>query len=181
MKSELSIHQLPSEFFDERPDAAIIDTIVIHSMYNPSAPDPFDAISCKSCLDEYEVSAHYLIDRSGAVWQLVEETKRAWHAGKSLMSIDSCTREAINQYSIGIELFGTELSGFLPEQYQSLTNLITDICNRHRIRYICGHSDIAPKRKSDPWRFDWDYLLDALSKNPLTMDIVFSKNIYCND
>lgn len=64
-------------------------------------------------------------------------------------------RTAVNYFSIGIELIGDKTSGFTSAQYQTLSKLAANIMTRLPIRYITGHSDIAPGRKTDPWNFDW--------------------------
>ena len=153
MIAELEIRPLPSPFFDERGPGTVIDTIIIHSMHNPGSSDPLSPGSCKECLDRYQVSAHYLLEQSGVVWQLVAEEKRAWHAGVSRMPQDG--REGVNHFSIGIELVGTEKSGFSDEQYGALAELTINISARWPVVHILGHCHIAGERKSDPWNFDW--------------------------
>ncbi len=161
----ITIHSLPTDQFEERPKGTIVDTLIIHSMYNPSAKDRFSAQSCKECLDEYGVSSHYLIDLNGKVWQLVPEEQKAWHAGISKMPEDG--RERVNDFSIGIELIGTEETDFSNAQYTSLALLTKDILSRHPLQYIYGHCDVAPGRKTDPWGFDWSrYQQDTLSICP---------------
>jgi AmpD protein len=94
-----------------------------------------------------------MIDCSGTVWQSVPENKKAWHAGVSRMPEDG--REGVNTFSIGIELIGSEDTDFTETQYQSLALLTENILSRHPVRYIYGHCDVAPGRKTDPWGFDW--------------------------
>lgn len=152
--------QLPSEYgSDDERDPDSIDTIVIHSMYNPKSETPFTAESCKAILDEYKVSAHYLIDRDGTAWQLIPENRMAWHAGKSRMP-EPDKREKVNFFSIGIELISNESYGFTDAQYTALVPLIRDIMERCPIRNILGHEDITAgvreNPKTDPWNFDWD-------------------------
>ena len=153
MSADLTIRQLPSGQFEDRPEGIIIDTLIIHSMYNPEAKNRFSAPACKECLDKHGVSSHYLIDLCGTIWQSVPEDKKAWHAGISRMPEDG--REGVNDFSIGIELIGSEDTDFTDAQYQSLSLLTQDILTRHPIAYIYGHRDIAPDRKSDPWGLDW--------------------------
>ncbi|MCI5132357.1 MAG: hypothetical protein D3904_12770, partial [Candidatus Electrothrix sp. EH2] len=76
MSLNLTIRQLPSDRFENRPEGTVIDTLIIHSMYNPEAKDRFSALSCKECLDKHDVSSHYLIDLLGAVWQSVPEENK---------------------------------------------------------------------------------------------------------
>jgi AmpD protein len=160
------IQRAASRYFNQRPAGVGIDTIVIHSMYAPAAPDPFSALTCKETLDTAEVSAHYLIDREGFIYQLVSDEQRAWHAGVSVMPGTADTRSGVNDFSIGIELVGSDTSGFTDLQYQALTELTKDLADRFPIRTVVGHSDIAPDRKTDPWNFDWlryQKLLDSVS------------------
>ena len=153
MFTNITIRQLPTDQFEERPKGIIIDTLIIHSMHNPEVKNRFSALSCKECLDKHGVSSHYLIDLRGTVWQLVPEDKKAWHAGISKMPGDG--RERVNDFSIGIELIGSEDTDFTDAQYQALALLTKDILTRHPIYYIYGHRDIAPDRKTDPWGLDW--------------------------
>lgn len=132
-------------------------------MYNPDSPVPYDARACKAILDEYEVSAHYLIDRNGTIWKLVPEERRAWHIGVSQMP-EPDSRTGVNAFSIGVEVIGNETDGFTNAQYESLTALAGDIMRRLPIRFILGHKDIAPERKTDPWNFDWDRFKSDLAK-----------------
>ena len=153
MSSNFTIRQLPSDQFEERPEGTVIDTLIIHSMYNPEAKNRFSALSCKECLDKHGVSSHYLIDRLGTVWRLLPEENKAWHAGVSRMPEDG--REGVNAFSIGIELIGSEDSCFTASQYRALALLTRDILARHPVQYIYGHCDVAPGRKTDPWGLDW--------------------------
>ena len=153
MSATLEIRPLPTDQFEERPKGIIIDTLIIHSMHNPEAKNRFSTLSCKECLDKHGVSSHYLIDLSGTIWQLVAEEKKAWHAGISKMPGDK--REGVNDFSVGIELIGSEDTDFTDAQYQALALLTKDILTRHPISYVYGHCDIAPNRKTDPWGLDW--------------------------
>jgi AmpD protein len=103
------------------------------------------------------VSAHLAIKRNGTITQYVKFTERAWHAGKS--SFDG--REACNDFSIGIELEGTDTLAYDPAQYHSLAGAIAALCRaypRLSADRVVGHSDIAPGRKTDPGpAFDWPY------------------------
>jgi N-acetyl-anhydromuramyl-L-alanine amidase AmpD len=107
------------------------------------------------------VSAHYLVDEKGKVFQLVDEDKTAWHAGVSRWG----DKDSLNTWSIGIELVNMGACKNFPPypsvQIESVTRLCQDIKARHAIldRYVLGHSDIAPMRKYDPGpKFDWDFL-----------------------
>ena len=102
-----------------------------------------------------EVSAHFLIRRTGEVVQFVSADERAWHAGVSSW----CGREHCNDFSIGIELEGTDDAQYEDPQYEALAALISVLRNHYpsiRSDAIVGHSDIAPGRKTDPGpAFDW--------------------------
>lgn len=162
---------LPTDQYDERPEGTVIDTLIIHSMYNPDAQDRFSAPSCKACLDKHEVSVHYIIDLDGRVWGIVPEDKKAFHAGVSTMPSDG--REGVNDFSIGIELVGTEDTAFNEAQYQALALLTQDIFSRHGIQHIYGHADIARGRKTDPWGLDWPrYRQDVLQLCPAAIDLL---------
>jgi N-acetyl-anhydromuramyl-L-alanine amidase AmpD len=128
-----------------------IDAIIIHSSYCPKS-DSFNLDCILDLYQYYNVSAHYIIDREGNITRLVEEADIAFHAGKGTMP-DSNNK--INTRSIGIELINTKASDYTEAQYQSLIRLIIYIKSRHAIKYILGHNQIAPTRKTDPWRFDW--------------------------
>ena len=109
-----------------------------------------------------QVSAHFLIERSGAVIQFVSCLNRAWHAGASCFA----GREGCNDFSLGIELEGTDDQPYSDLQYAALARLVAEL-QRHypqiTAERICGHSDIAPGRKTDPGpAFDWQRLLAML-------------------
>jgi N-acetylmuramoyl-L-alanine amidase len=144
----------PSPNFDERPGDVPIDMLVLHYTGMPGAEAALDRL----CDPAAKVSAHYLVDESGAVYALVPEDKRAWHAGIA------CWRghRDINGRSIGIELAnpGHEYGyrDFTAPQMATLTDLGRAVLARHPIppSNVVGHSDIAPDRKLDPGeRFDW--------------------------
>ena len=103
------------------------------------------------------VSAHLLIDRRGGITQFVSLNDRAWHAGAS----SYCGREECNDFSIGIELEGTDDIAYTEAQYSSLAAVTRTIMQHYphiTTEKIAGHSDIAPKRKTDPGEsFDWRY------------------------
>ncbi|RPH58390.1 MAG: 1,6-anhydro-N-acetylmuramyl-L-alanine amidase AmpD, partial [Burkholderiales bacterium] len=104
------------------------------------------------------VSAHFLIRRRGELLQFVATDARAWHAGaSSFLGRDCC-----NDFSIGIELEGDGTHRFTEPQYRRLSRLLAMLRARHPLRWIAGHSDIAPGRKHDPGpRFDWARVLAA--------------------
>ncbi|MBA3696651.1 MAG: 1,6-anhydro-N-acetylmuramyl-L-alanine amidase AmpD [Methylotenera sp.] len=100
-----------------------------------------------------KVSSHFLIRRDGELIQFVSCLKRAWHAGASNWK----GHERCNDFSIGIELEGSDFDAFEPTQYLTLESLIAGLKKRYVLQDIVGHSDIAPGRKTDPGPyFDWD-------------------------
>jgi len=101
---------------------------------------------------DVRVSAHVLIDRNGKTTQFVSLSDRAWHAGVSAF----CGRAVCNDFSVGIELEGTDFESFTDFQYHSLNAVIAALLAAYPIRAVVGHSDIAPDRKTDPGPFfDW--------------------------
>jgi len=113
-------------------------------------------------IEGMEVSAHLLIERDGRMIQFVPFDQRAWHAGKSCFQ----GREACNDFSIGIELEGTDDSPYTDAQYESLvavTHALLATYPQLTAERITGHADIAPGRKTDPGpAFEWGRFLDAL-------------------
>jgi N-acetyl-anhydromuramyl-L-alanine amidase AmpD len=153
--------------WEERAGSAI-DTIVIHytsaSAVLPATPYDLAAILKIFC--DYGVSSHYLVNRRGAVHQLVPEDKKAWHCGGSIMP-EPDNRRGVNEFSIGIEFVATATSGFTPSQYRSAALLCAELEKRRKNKFIyTGHDRIADVRavalglrkdvKVDPGRmFDW--------------------------
>jgi len=129
-----------------------IDVVIVHSSYCPTKTDSFDLACILQLYKKYDVSAHYIIDRAGIIYLLVDEKNIAYHGGKGTIP-DGDNRP--NTRSIGIELINTEKSAYTELQYLSLASLVTKIKSRYEIKYVLGHSDIAPSRKTDPWNFDW--------------------------
>ena len=114
-----------------------------------------------SSVSHLTVSSHFLITRSGELIQFVPMDKRAWHSGISRFQ----ERENCNDFSIGIELEGSDDDDFLDLQYETLSNLIQFLKQEYQIPIdnIVGHSDIAPGRKTDPGpHFKWDLLRSSL-------------------
>jgi N-acetylmuramoyl-L-alanine amidase len=154
----MGLIQHPSPNFDAR--AGRVDILLLHYTGMTSAKAALDRL----CDPAAKVSAHYLIDEDGTVWQMVDEAQRAWHAGIS--SWRGC--RDINGASIGIELVnpGHEFGyrAFPEPQMTALEALATGILARHPIpaRNVIGHSDVAPQRKQDPGElFDWPRLARA--------------------
>jgi AmpD protein len=101
------------------------------------------------------VSAHFFIRRDGSLIQFVPCTQRAWHAGASNWQ----GRERCNDFSIGIELEGSDDLPFTDAQYAALIPLVQQLKQTYPIAAVAGHSDIAPGRKTDPGpHFDWQRL-----------------------
>lgn len=145
--------------FNDR-DGVAIDMLVIHYTGMRTGDEALQRL----CDHKAEVSAHYMITQEGEVLSLVDEAKRAWHAGVASWRGHS----NINSRSIGIELvnpgheFGYQ--DFPHAQMMSLINLCQGIIARHDIapRNVVGHSDVAPVRKQDPGeRFDWRRMSEA--------------------
>ncbi len=145
----------PSPNFDER--ALPVSMIVLHYTGMPDAAGALDRLTSP----ESQVSAHYLVDEDGSIFSLVDESKRAWHAGKSRWRGVS----DINSASVGIEIVnpGHEF-GYRPfpdEQIAALIPLVASIKECHAIGRgnVVGHSDVAPARKEDPGElFPWEAL-----------------------
>jgi N-acetyl-anhydromuramyl-L-alanine amidase AmpD len=128
------------------------DVILIHSSYCPTLEDSFNLDCILDLYKKYKVSAHYIIDRKGVVFQLVKEENISHHGGKGVLP-DGSTK--INTRSIGIELINTKVSAYTDLQYQCLVRLVKNIQYRWKINYLLGHKDVSPSRKTDPWNFDW--------------------------
>ena len=113
-------------------------------------------------IEDLQVSSHLLIDRHGMVTQYVPFDKKAWHAGESSFR----GRSSCNDFSIGIELEGTDHEPFLPEQYETLVGVTNSLLLEYpylNFARIVGHSDVAPGRKTDPGPFfDWEGYKNAL-------------------
>lgn len=126
----------------------------------------FDFRLNKAIFEAYGVSAHYIIDRDGKVYQLVPDEWVAWHAGVSKMPPPD-DREMVNTFSIGIELLATHPdddpnvkanpeTAYTEAQYVSLEKLMAKLTAKHPIKSVVGHDEIAPSRKQDPGPlFDW--------------------------
>jgi len=162
---------------DERPCGEQVSLIVVHGISLP--PGKYgggwiDALFTNTLdeqvhpyfqsIGELRVSAHVMIDRSGAINQYVSFDRRAWHAGVSCFQ----ERECCNDFSVGIELEGCDDELYEMAQYEALAAVVSALLALYpgiSRQAIVGHCDIAPGRKSDPGvAFDWDkfnYLLDA--------------------
>jgi hypothetical protein len=129
-----------------------IDTIIIHSSYNALGGEEYDTEKLIAEYKEYGVAPHYLIDRQGKIYLLVEEKNIAYHAGQSSVPDG---RSQVNNFSLGIEMMNTQEDNYTAQQYAALNSLLAKIKSDYSIKYTLGHNDISPGRKTDPWNFDW--------------------------
>lgn len=147
--------------FDDRSDAGV-KYLIMHYTGMASGQEALDRL----CSEEAQVSAHYLVEENGDVYLMVDEEKRAWHAGVSKWEED----EGLNDRSIGIEIVNTGhpypgydsvYKEFPQVQMNAVINLSKEILARHNIKkhHVLGHSDVAWIRKIDPGElFDWQLL-----------------------
>jgi AmpD protein len=157
--------QVPSPNFDARPFDVRVSLLVIHNISLPPGQfggpwivelftnrlDP-TAHPYFASLADLRVSAHFLIRREGTLAQFVSCGLRAWHAGESIWR----RRSNCNDFSIGVELEGTDELPYEDIQYRTLARLTRALRRRYPLKDIAGHRDIAPKRKTDPGpAFDW--------------------------
>ncbi|HXA34860.1 MAG TPA: 1,6-anhydro-N-acetylmuramyl-L-alanine amidase AmpD [Steroidobacteraceae bacterium] len=160
--------QIASPNYDSRPPGVEPDLIVVHGISLP--PGEFggpwiDRLFTNTLPPEIHpyfaevgslrVSSHLVVGRDGAVTQYVSFSERAWHAGKSMFE----GREACNDFSVGVELEGTDTLPYEDSQYRALADVVAALCAAYpRLSpdRLAGHSDIAPGRKTDPGpAFDW--------------------------
>jgi AmpD protein len=170
---DIPFHASPN--YDDRPEGKEISLIVVHGISLP--PEDFgsghvhdffmnqldvDFHPYFTEIEDLKVSCHLFIERNGQIHQYVPFNKRAWHAGKSMFNgAKNC-----NDFSIGIELEGTDHTKYTDEQYKSLVECTKTLIDQYKIpiKNIKGHSDIAPQRKSDPGEsFDWNYYKQKLT------------------
>lgn len=155
----------PSPNFDARPKGVEPTLLVLHNISLP--PGQFgghqvieffqnrlniDSHPWFENIRDVRVSAHFFIRRNGNVVQFVSTLQRAWHAGVSSLN----GRERCNDFSIGIELEGTDTGPYDDAQYDTLRDLTAALRARHTITHVRGHEHIAPGRKTDPGpEFNW--------------------------
>jgi N-acetyl-anhydromuramoyl-L-alanine amidase len=158
---------------DARPAGGVIDLLVIHNISLPpgqfGGPYIADLFGNRLVYDAHpyfeqlrplRVSSHFLIVRDGGVIQFVSANERAWHAGASSFE----GRERCNDFSIGIELEGTDFENFSVMQYSALAALTHALQVRYTLVAVAGHEHIAPGRKTDPGPFfDWAQYQQALA------------------
>ncbi|MGA0974041.1 MAG: 1,6-anhydro-N-acetylmuramyl-L-alanine amidase AmpD [Sedimenticolaceae bacterium] len=172
-----AVKHTPSPNFDARPTDCSIDLLVIHNISLP--PGVFEGDDVEAFflnqlhhskhpffeeIRELKVSSHLFIRRDGSAQQFVDLDNRAWHAGQSTWQ----GKESCNDFSIGIELEGTDDQTFTDAQYKTLIQLTLQIQQQYpdiTNDRIVGHSDIAPGRKTDPGpHFDWSRYRQGLSQ-----------------
>lgn len=173
------IRHHPSPNHDDRPANEAIDLLVIHNISLP--PEQFtgdwildfftnqldpEAHPYFREIADQKVSAHLLIRRNGEIIQFVSFSQRAWHAGQSCFR----GKDRCNDFSIGIEMEGSDSQPFTEAQYQALTDitrLLLDYYPALTEERITGHSDIAPDRKTDPGPyFDWSRYRSGIQVSP---------------
>jgi AmpD protein len=169
------VRQILSPHRDARPSGAVTDLIVVHGISLPPGDyggpwiEQFFTGNLPATVHPYfaeiaarRVSAHLLIRRDGEILQFVPFQARAWHAGVSRYE----GREACNDFSIGIELEGTDDGEYSEPQYSQLAAAIHALCAAYPAlnpQRVVGHSDVAPGRKTDPGAaFDWPKLRTLL-------------------
>ena len=159
---------------NDRPENQAVDLLVIHNISlppgefgGPYITDLFlNRLDCDrhpffDQLRALKVSSHFLIRRNGSLIQFVSADKRAWHAGVSSYR----GRQGCNDFSIGIEIEGTDYVPFAPQQYDTLVSLTAALCCRYPLKAVTGHQHIAPERKTDPGPFfDWHCFREKLEK-----------------
>ena len=166
------VRRVESTHCDERPPGERVCLLVLHAISLP--PGEFGGDSVERlftgrldaaahpyfrALAGTRVSAHFLVRRDGEVLQFVPVTQRAWHAGVSSWR----GRPRCNDFSVGVELEGTDDTAFTDPQYRSLSRVARALCREFPVAAIAGHSDIAPGRKCDPGTgFDWPRLYASL-------------------
>ena len=165
--------------FDDRPADTPISLVVIHNISLPpgefggswiealfSNTLDYDAHPYFDQLRGVKVSAHFLVRRDGRVLQFVSTNERAWHAGLS----EFRGRQRCNDFSVGIELEGSDFENFCDVQYQSLAILTISLAAKYPITDVVGHQHIAPDRKTDPGPyFNWQRFQQEFSAKTVAL------------
>ena len=160
--------QIPSPNCDARPPGTFVTLVIIHGISLPPGEFGGDAIARLftnrldpmahpyfASIAHLHVSAHFLVRRDGRLVQFVSGNERAWHAGVSRFR----GRAHCNDFSIGVEVEGTDDIPYETAQYAMLARLLRALGRRYPIRHVAGHSEVAPDRKTDPGpAFDWPRL-----------------------
>lgn len=136
----------------QKASSRTIRAIIVHTSYNALGGDPFDFDKVLQEWKDAGVAPHYAIDRKGTVYRLVADGNIAWHAGVSKLP-DGTTD--VNGASLGVEVVNTLDGKFTDAQYAALNGLLGELKGDYPIKYVLGHDDIAPGRKTDPWGIDW--------------------------
>lgn len=168
--------KIPTQHADDRPAGVDVDAVIVHAISLPPNTFSGQAVSDFFCgkLDKsahpyfeeiinLRVSAHIFVRRNGEILQYVPFDRRAWHAGAS----ELFGRPACNDYSIGIELEGSDDVPFTPIQYDILLEVLGGLMEKYpkiTPERVVGHCDVAPNRKTDPGPFfNWSSLRQALA------------------
>ncbi len=165
--------RVPSPNCDERPPAVTVDALIVHYISLPPGRFSGDAVErlftnrldpaadpSFAAIAGLRVSAHLFVRRRGELIQFVDCDRRAWHAGASRLH----TRARCNDVSIGVELEGDGEHRFTDAQYRRLATIVHRLCTRYPLRWVAGHSDVAPGRKEDPGPFfDWPRFLASIA------------------
>jgi N-acetyl-anhydromuramoyl-L-alanine amidase len=174
----LNVTHMPSSNYNHRPKNTTISLIVVHNislppnicnnhhhayihhLFNNELNSRAHAYFAE--IAHMQVSAHFLIQRNGQIFQYISVENRAWHAGlSSFNNISNC-----NDYSIGIELEGSDFQAFTDLQYVQLEHLIVGLKNKYSsIQNIASHSYIAPQRKTDPGPYFYWHKLQKMQRN----------------
>ena len=179
-----SAQRYDSPFFDARPDPADITLLVVHNISLPlgcfGGPHVSDMFSGRidynvdpsfADLRGLKVSSHFFIRRDGRLIQYVNANDRAWHAGRSCFQ----GREKCNDFSIGVELEGSDFVPFEVAQYEALAALTIALRAHYPLTDVQGHEHIAPGRKTDPGPcFDWNFYRALLNKKALDEPAIVS-------
>jgi AmpD protein len=166
------LRRISSPNYDARPAGEKINLLIIHSISLP--PERFEGMAVTQLFtntlncDEHpyyeklrgvRVSAHFFIRRNGEIIQFVSCNQRAWHAGVSQW----WGKTRCNDFSLGIEMEGSDSVGYTDKQYQKLVYLTRRLYRAYPIAEIVGHADVAPGRKTDPGPyFDWNHFKTSL-------------------
>lgn len=159
------VARLPTPNVDDRPAGERVELVVIHNISLP--PGEYGRRNVHAlftnrldpCAHPFfagvagaRVSAHILIERDGTITQFASFDRRAWHAGASEFN----GRPRCNDFSVGIELEGSDFDAFTDAQYAALDEVLAAVLGEYPVRAVCGHSEIAGGRKTDPGPFfDW--------------------------
>lgn len=178
----IGARQVPSPNYNQRPENTEIQLIVIHNISLPPSQfgggyiEHFFQNQLDWSIHPYfqtiqgmQVSTHLLILRTGEIIQFVNFNDRAWHAGRS----SYLGKVECNDYSIGIELEGSDDLDFEEVQYQQLVDVVAALQQAYpkTDHHLAGHSDIAPGRKTDPGtHFEWQRFREYLTQKKFSIE-----------